>query len=875
MRRDPEQPSARPGALAERVRHLRERALLTQEELARRSGVSEGTIRRLESGRITRPRTQTLRLLADALSLTDEDRAALVRTVHPGRSGTGSPTTVDTEQPAGAGGGAPPAVPDEPEPAIDAALRPAQLPTAVAGFVGRAEALKLLDETLRPGITAPSVLAIASIVGTAGVGKTALAVYWAHQVRDRFPDGQLYLDLRGFDPARSPVTPAEALTAFLDALRVPPQRIPDTLDAQVGLFRSLLADRQMLLVLDNARDAEQVRPLLPGSARSLVLVTSRNQLSGLVVAEGARLLPLNLLSTAEARELLTRRLGADRLAAEPAAVEDLLRRCAGLPLALAVVAARAAAYPDFPLASIVDQLREARERLDTFVEGEERETDLWSVFSWSYRTLDPAAARLFRLLGLHPCPETDGYAAAALAGTDVRQTRRTLDRLVRAHLVQLSTPGRYGMHDLMRGYAGALAASTADESGGDAPDAALGRLFDHYLGAAAAAMEVLHPAEAAERPQVPRPRTPLPELRPETARRWLDAERRNLVLVAGYMAEHGWPGHTVRLAGTLHRYLDGGHYADALTIHGHARDAARRSADPAGEARALLGLAATNGQLGRYPTSAGHLDRALLLMRQTGDRPGEARILGGLGLVAQRLGRYASARERYLQALDIYRQTGGRTGETRILSNLGVVELRQGGYGPAADYFAQALARYREDGNRTGEAIALNNLGEAEWRSGRLDPAAEHLRQALAGYRQLGHVRGEASTLDNLGGVMLSLHRPAEAAEHFGRALTLFREMGDRDGETWVLNGLGEAAYAVGRPADAVLRHRAALALAAGTGVREQQARAHTGLGRAYDDLGEPARAREHYTEALTIYTELGAPDADDVRARLAALPEP
>ena len=327
---------------------------------------------------------------------------------------------------------------------------PAQLPRDIRGFSGRGDELARLDAlAATPGGTA---MVITTVVGTAGVGKTALALHWAHRNRSRFPDGQFYVNLRGYDPAGQPMDPADAIRGFLDALGVPPDQVPPGRDARAALYRSLLDGRRVLVVLDNARDAEQVRPLLPGTPSALVLVTSRSPLAGLSALDGAVPVALDLLTTGDARDLLTHRLGAARLAAEPQAADDLIARCARLPLALAVVAARAAARPRLTLATLAAELADTASRLDALSVGDPL-ADVRGVFSWSYAALSPAAGQLFRLLGLHPGPDITAAAAASLAGLTPGQVRPTLTELVRAHLVTEHTPGRYTPHDLLRSYA--------------------------------------------------------------------------------------------------------------------------------------------------------------------------------------------------------------------------------------------------------------------------------------------------------------------------------------------------------------------------------------------------------------------------------------
>ncbi len=440
----------------------------------------------------------------------------------------------------------------------------AQLPARIATFTGRAEQLDQLDAILARSADQTAAVVISAIAGTAGVGKTALAVYWAHRAIERFPDGQLYVNLRGFDPSGSVLPPADAVRGFLDALGVPPQRIPAGLEAQAALYRSTLTGRRVLILLDNARDADQVRPLLPGSPGCLVLVTSRNQLPGLVVGAGAHPITLDLLSTTEARQLLTSRLGAARIRAEPRAVDDIIVRCARLPLALTIVAARAAMYPRFSLAALAAELRDARGRLDAFALGDAA-TDARSVFSWSHRTLGDGAARLFRLLGVHPGPDLTAPAAASLAGVPIGQARTLLAELTRAHLLSEPSPGRYAFHDLLRAYAGELAAERESE-----PDrrAAVHRLLDHYLHTADTAYQQVEPH--GQRVALA---SPAAGVAPErltghaAALAWFDAERAALLASVRLAADTGFDTHTWHLAMVVADYFDRqGHWHDWATV---------------------------------------------------------------------------------------------------------------------------------------------------------------------------------------------------------------------------------------------------------------------------------------------------------------------
>jgi DNA-binding SARP family transcriptional activator len=454
---------------------------------------------------------------------------------------------------------------------------PRALPPAVPGFTGRSAELKALSRLLgRSGEHAPDTVLISAIGGTAGVGKTALAVHWAHQVAGRFPDGQLYVNLRGYDPDQM-VPAADALAGLLRTLGVPGPDIPPDPAGRAARYRSLVAGRRMLVLLDNVRSVQQVRLLLPGTPGCVTLVTSRDSLAGLVARDGAVRLDLDLLPTAEAVSLLRALIG-ERARDDPAATQDLAVQCSRLPLALRIAAELAAARPAVPLAGLVRELDDQQRRLDLLDAVDDSHTGVRTVFSWSYAHLDEVTARMFRLLGLHPGLDLDRYAAAALTGATAGQAERILDALTRAHLTQLTGPGRYGMHDLLRAYARGLACADDTE---DDQRAALTRLFDYYLHSVATAMDALYPGERHRRPRIPTPATrPPPVTDPASALAWLDAERATLVAVAVHTASHGWASHATRLAASLFRYLDsGGHYPVAVTIHGQARLAARHMGD--------------------------------------------------------------------------------------------------------------------------------------------------------------------------------------------------------------------------------------------------------------------------------------------------------
>ncbi len=760
-------------------------------------------------------------------------------------------------------------VPREPTPAH---VVPRGLPAPARHFTGRATELaaltRLLDQHVADG---HMTVVISAIGGTAGVGKTALALRWAHQAASRFQDGQLYVNLRGFDPVLAPVTAGQAIRWFLDALEVPAARIPVDLEAQASLYRSLLAERTMLVLLDNASDAAQVRQLLPGSPGCLVIVTSRSKLTGLVATNGAVPMSLDVLNDVEACGLLSRILGDARVAAEPGAAGQIIEACGRLPLALAITAARAATNPELPLEALAADLAHAADRLDALQTAGDPLASVRAALVGSYQHLSAAAARLFRLLGVHPGPDISLPAVASLASLTGPQTAGLLAELADASLISQVAAGRYGMHDLVRLYSRELAADHGDNE----QRAVLTQLLDYYLHAAAAAMDSSYPAERGQRPEPPAATTDVTGLtEADAARAWLAAELPCLVAAVAHAAAHGWPEHATRLAATIFRYLDpSGHLSEAVTVHESARSAARHIGDVAAETTALSNLAAAELRQGRDQDAARHLRQALSLSRQTGDRPSEARALGRLGVLAFWRGRYGRAADYYDRALSLHRETGNRPGEVAGLCNLAGAQIQLRQYEQAASHLQQALVLSREIGNQDGEVYALLNLGDLSLRQGRDELAGPYLRQGLALSRDLGDRVVEAAALSGLGELDLRQGRHQQAARQLHMALDLSREAGARSSETDALHLLGEVSLATGDHRQACIHHSGALALASQAGDMHLQARAHDGLARAREAHGDAQQARHHWQQALTYYTQLGAPEADQVRARLNELP--
>jgi DNA-binding SARP family transcriptional activator/tetratricopeptide (TPR) repeat protein len=721
---------------------------------------------------------------------------------------------------------------------------PAQLPADVRAFTGRSGELAALDRLLAPPEGDEPPLTVALLSGTAGVGKSALAVRWAHRVRAAFPDGQLYVNLRGYD-AEQPVAVADALAGFLTALGVRGAEIPPGIDERAGRYRSELTGRRVLVLLDNASSVEQIRPLLPGTGSCLVLITSRDSLPGMVAVHGAERINLDLLPLADAVGLLRRLIGI-RVDREPSVAADLAAACARLPLALRIAAELAATRSDVSLTELVAELGDHQMRLDLLDAGGDPRAAVRAVFSWSYQNLPADSARAFRLLGLHPGDTVHVDAVAALIGAEAGEARRLLGVLARASLIHVGRGGRYGMHDLLRAYAAELA------SGHDpAPDrrAALDRLFDHYLAGSVAAMNTLYPEEIPAAGDQ------------DAARSWIEAERPNLAAACTYGAAHGWYQHTIALAGTLFRYLDaGGPVAEAVTVTASAVSAARAVGDREAQARALSDLGRLHRRQGRLDDAVETYRQALILYADLGERAAEAVALRNLGSVHWRLGDYRQAAEHYRRAWKHYRRLGDEAGQADALVRLGLVDARLGHETQATERLRSALELSMRLGDRFSEAYVLSLLARLSDQPEHLEQAAVHLEQSLAVVRQAGDRTAEAYALTDLAAVDARGGRLIQAAGHLRDALILHRRIGDRASEAEALNDLGQVLRAAGDVAEASAQHDQALLLAREIGDRYEQARAHDGLAAAYEELGDPGGARPHLERARGIFADLAVP---------------
>ncbi|MFD3720721.1 BTAD domain-containing putative transcriptional regulator [Streptomyces sp. NPDC058674] len=627
---------------------------------------------------------------------------------------------------------------------------PATLPGDVADFVGREQELARLGRVLlgAPGTAVP----IAVVSGTAGVGKTALALHWSHLARTRFPDGQLHVDLRGYDP-QQPLSGGDALARLLSALGLPAHEVPLETADRVTRYRTEVSGRRILIVLDNASSVDQVRPLLPGTGSCAVVVTSRDTLGELVARHGARRLDLDLLPLGDSLDLLRRLIG-ERIDTEPGVAEALAAQCVGLPLALRVAAELAATLRTTPLPYLVSELADRRRRLDML---DSVGSPVSAVFSWSYQHLPAAAARTFRLLGLQFGPHISPAASAALTGRSPEDARAALTLLTRAHLVHPAGPDRYGMHDLLRAYATELAhadVTPADQAG------ARRRLVDYYLHTAHTAGAMLDHRDPIELPPAA-PGVPAAAFADrDSALRWFASEHQTLLAAVDSAPDT----HVGYLARTVSAYLEQrGHWPDWVTTQLAALAAAQRLGDRPGIAAAHLELGRAHARMGRYAEADRLLGRAVSLFEELGDPLGQAHGHNNLTLVFER-------------QLDLPR---------------------------ALEHATLALAKYRAAGNRVGEARALNNMGWCHTRLGRYAEAVAHCERALARQREIGDRSGESATLDTLGFVHHNVGRHRQAIGCYERARDLYRECGDRFNEASLLTHLGDTARAAGEPGTA------------------------------------------------------------------------
>jgi tetratricopeptide (TPR) repeat protein/transcriptional regulator with XRE-family HTH domain len=826
------------------LRQLRTEAKLTQEELAEAAGLSPRSVSDLERGINRTARKDTAGLLAGALGLAGPVRALFVAAAR----GRGPAAEVL-------------AAAHDAAPGAAAAAASRTLPRDSASFTGRERELARLLEDLTPGAADGQVAGIHAIDGMAGIGKTAFAVHAAHRLAPSFPDGQLFLPLHAHTPGQRPVDPADALVSLLLTAGVPAAQIPPGLEARAARWRDVVAGKKLLLLLDDAAGHEQVRPLLPGTAGSMVLVTSRRRLAAL---EDATQVSLDTLSPQEAAALLARLAARPGLHAGDAAADELTRLCGYLPLAIAMLASQLRNHPVRTGAALAAELAQARDRL-AFMRAEN--VSVSAAFGLSYADLAAGPRRLFRRLGLVPGPGIDAYAAAALDGAGLSAARRHLDDLYDQHLIAEPAPGRYQLHDLLREHARVLA---ADDDPAETSDAT-GRLLDYYLHTALAAGRHFTAGATAYR-RAPPSRWPGPAPDVSTlgqAAGWLEAERANLHAAAEYAAVRACFPHATALPGAMSGFLAArGHWDQSAALHDGALAAARRADDRLGQADAHAGLGFVQRETGDYTAAAASLARAMRMYADLGDTPGHAHALTELGFLEVLTGDYRAAAASYQQALALARGAADRLGEAAALNHLGLVQHLTGDNLAAASQ-QQALALFRDLGNLHGQAYALNDLGSVQHETGDHAAAAASQQQALALFRDLGDLLGQARTLNDLGVVQHQTGDYAAAAASHEQALALFRDLGNGLGQAEALDRLGELATRTSAPGQALECHTRALAIARDLSAAPEEARALEGLGHSHRQDGDPGQAAIHLRQALTIYQRIGSPAARRVQETL------
>jgi tetratricopeptide (TPR) repeat protein/transcriptional regulator with XRE-family HTH domain len=825
------------------LRQLRAKAGLTQEELAEAAGLSPRSVSDLERGIHRTAHRDTAVLLAGALGLAEPGRALFVAAAR-GRSPAADVLAAVRDEATGAA----------------AAAATKTLPGDIAAFTGRqAELTRLLGGI--DGLAAEDgVVGICAIDGMAGIGKTTFAVHAAHRLAPAFPDGQFFLPLHAHTAGQRPVDPADALASLLLTAGLAPQQIPPGVAARAARWRGQVAGKKVLLLLDDAAGHEQVRPLLPGTAGSLVLVTSRRRLTAL--QDAAAVVSLDTLPPGEAAALLAALAARPGLSAGDAAAGELTRLCGYLPLAIGMLASQLRHHPAWTVAALAAELASARDRL-ALMRAEN--LSVGAAFGLSYQDLSEDQQRLFRRLGLHPGPGIDAYAAAALDHTSLDEARRSLDELYDQHLLTEPAPGRYQLHDLLREHARTLAVT--DDPGES--DEAAGRLLDYYLHTALAADRHLASwASAARRPPPGHPPAQAPGLATRAqAAAWLEAERANLHAATDYAASHGRPEHAIAIAAAISGFLTFRGYGDqSAALHQTALAAARQASDRLGEADTLAGLGVLQGDAGDYPAAAASLARAVALYGDAGDLPGQAHALNELAYLYVLTADYPAAAANAQRALALAHSAGDRSVEADALIHLGLVQQLTGDYPAAAASQQQALALCRDLGNLEGQAEALNCLGMVQQETGDYPAAAASQQQALALFGDLGNLEGQAEALNCLGMVQQETgDHPAAAASH-QQALATFREFGDRLGQAEALNGLGELSSRTSATTRARDYHTQALATARDLHAPLEEARALEGLGQTHLQDGNPGRAAAHLRQALMIYQRVGAPAARRVQ---------
>jgi tetratricopeptide (TPR) repeat protein/transcriptional regulator with XRE-family HTH domain len=873
------------------LRQLRAEAQLTQEELAEAARLSPRSVSDLERGIHPRARKDTAVLLAGALGLAEPARSMFVAAAV-GRIPTGQVLAAIQQQ----------------VPVASAAAATRALPSDIASFTGREAELALLLAALASLPASGGAVSICAVGGMAGIGKTTLAVHAAHRLATGFPDGQFFLPLHAHTPGQRPVAPAEALASLLLAAGVPAGQIPPGAEARAARWRDYTASRKILLLLDDAAGHEQVRPLLPGTAGTLVLVTSRRRLAAL---PDATVISLDTLEPGEAAALFARVAARPGLRADDAAVDQITGLCGYLPLAIGMLASQLRHHPAWTAASLAAGLAAAQDRL---AEMHAENLSVVAAFDLSYADLTPDRQQLFRRLGLVPGPSIDAHAAAALDDASLAGARRGLDELYDQHLITEPAPGRYVLHDLLREHARALAA--ADDP--PARAAAADRLMDYYLYTALAAgrhlpfWDPFWGDAAGTLPAARPPECAPPISNPGQAAAWLDAERANLQAAAGYAAASGRLTHAMLIPVAMADFLVvGGRWDQAIAVHLTALAAARQAGNRPGQARALTALSYPRFKTGDRAAAVAAAQQALALYRDLGDRTGQADAIGFLGFMHRVAGDYPPAAACHQQALELFRGLGDRAGEAGALVGLSVVQQETGDYRAAAASARQALELVVDLGDRYGQAGALANLGDVQvltgdypaaaaayqqaqalcrevddryWQAwlpnqlgvvyrltGDYQAAAASHQQAVQALREVGEPAARGFACNDLGLVQQETGDYQAAAASHQQALRLMQEADEPYGQAYVLNSLGELACRTSATGQARDHHGQALAIARQIGAPLEEARALEGTGRSHLHDGYHDEGIVFLRQALAIYQHIGAPATRRVRDTLAS----
>ncbi|MER6946826.1 tetratricopeptide repeat protein [Nonomuraea sp. NPDC000554] len=747
-------------------------------------------------------------------------------------------------------------VTSQPAPSAAAALR--TLPADLASFTGREAELERIVRALEEHAGSGGVVQIDAIDGMAGVGKTAFAVHAAHHLAPRFPDGQIFVRLHAHTPGQRPVATADALFALLLSVGVAATQIPDSLEARAALWRDRMADRKALLVLDDATGSDQVRALLPGSARTLVLVTSRRRLSALPQAMP---ITLEVLSPPEAADLFVRLAARPDLKANDPAVRQLIRLCGHLPLAIGLMAGKLRHRPAWTVGDLARDLTSAADR-PTALRAESH--SVAAAFELSYQGLTPEQQQLFRRLGLHPGSDIDAYAAAALDGIDLVTAAALLDDLYAVHLIDEPACRRYRFHDLIRRHARSLAYQDppADR------EAAVDRLLAYYLHTTRTVDDLLpgrypqaYRRQAGARPSV------MPELSGRgQAVEWMDSERLNLSAALNHAARHGRHGHAIGLASAMARYLQArGYWDQALALYRTAMSAARQAHDELGEAEGLFHIGDMEHMRDDYPAAVANFTQALHLYRRVSNRLGEANTLNDLGVVQSQMGHYPAAAASHEAALRLYESLGEEHGQGEAHAALSLVQYATGDFAAAAAN-AQAAMKFRTLEHTISRAGALSTLASIKHARGEYQAALAGFTEGLQLFRALGSRPGVANTLDLLGHVQRIIGDLAAADASFTEALKVHRVIGNPAGEATSLNGLGLVQGARAEYEKAMDTLTQAAELRHTIGHRLGQAESFNALGEVSLAAAGENQAREHYKQALEISREIGTP-AEEARA--------